>query len=742
MSYKTRGYKRRMRSILLIVGLSLVCIGVAGFLIWLMLPSKNASFAISTRTGSVVVDALCGERLVWDLPAGRIGPRSALPGAAPPREGNVTLVLMAGARARIEAKDSNLLNATVEPVDAISLGCEAKVPPFQVMLDDKILADDPLGFHYVATSPVGGDKLPSFLLPLSGHVVLGQTVQHGAGWVTRASGILESGSVTLRVVPWGSDQRVTLEEEQLDPGSLLDTHACLVQSAGTPEVPSCQLRGEPGAIGFLRSIPKEGLLVQLYARGPVGLLPYGSTEQRRLTIPNSTAAWRSDIVRVWGSFIILLAGLLGVVPKLKSEVFEPFWNWYTGKKAKVQDDKSEVSASGIGSTDVAVEEGIVDTKGGAARENSASSMPHQKAVLFVGLLAGMALMIAANSVYAEPVEIHQGSLIGGGYSFRRGATCLVVTAQHVVKEMGVPVTVLDRTSAKAVGNRNYVNESYDLALIELAENSSVACTTTWPDVAWLRSAKFSAASEFRAIRHYGGGQEVVIRLKHAGGDKDHITLAPVDKLTIRESDSGAIVELDGRPVGIVLSIDTGTDRVTVLRFDWIDELVGERFRGGSGNGTLSSAPPQASSKLEQLRSRALILGFDGAMAVAHATMGRKIDQEVAQQNAYLKRLDLVNTTFPLDPLGVNRKGEPFFAFAGKVMSELGAVDRRIQLAFVVGWAGVFLTNTPALKPPGFDLRKVADEAGLPARPRMTDTEYVQWLADEARKSITVERGSE
>lgn len=247
-----------------------------------------------------------------------------------------------------------------------------------------------------------------------------------------------------------------------------------------------------------------------------------------------------------------------------------------------------MSASGIRSTDVAVEEGQIDTKGGAARENSASSMPHQKAVLFVGLLASIALMIAANSVYAEPVEIHQGSLIGAGYSFRRGTTCLVVTAQHVVKEMGVPVTVLDRTSAKAVGNRSYVNESYDLALIELAENSSVACTTTWPDVAWLRSAKFSAASEFRAIRHYGGGQEVVIRLKHAGGDKDHITLAPVDKLTIRESDSGAIVELDGRPVGIVLSIDTGTDRVTVLRFDWIDELVGERFRGGSGNGTLST----------------------------------------------------------------------------------------------------------------------------------------------------------
>ena len=183
---------------------------------------------------------------------------------------------------------------------------------------------------------------------------------------------------------------------------------------------------------------------------------------------------------------------------------------------------------------------------------------------------------------SEPVEIKQESFTGSGYTFRRGAACLVVTAEHVVREPGVTITVQDRSSPRVGAERTYRNEGADLALLTLPEGTPVACTTTWPDSAWLRAASFGVKSEFRAIRHYPGGREEIVFMKYAGGDKSHLFLAQADGQSIVESDSGSIVDLDGKLVGIVQSVATGNRRVKVLRFDKIDELVGDRFRAAAG----------------------------------------------------------------------------------------------------------------------------------------------------------------
>jgi hypothetical protein len=634
---------------------------------------------------------------------------------------------------RIESILPGNLNVAVDGSKGIAHNCAAEsAQPFQAVLDGTPLADDPLGFTYVATVPEGGQGLPALSLPLSGHILLGQAVQQGGGWPTGGVGILESGTVTLRVIPVFSDERVTLNTEHLDEGSLLDTHACL-ESKREAET-TCPLRDAPPALGFLRTLAKGGLSAQIYARGPVGVQAFSGASQYLITIPNSVATWRSEGLRYWVVFLSMLAGFW----KYVSEFFgflKRVWQEARGVEPHAEDERDHNQPEDA-RQELPVEEEDARLRS-EERKRNAEWTSGVMALIFV--LGGIALGFDPIVAYAEPVEIRQGDVIGAGYSFHRGATCLVITAYHVVKEIGVPVTVIDRTGAKAAGNRSYANESYDLAQIELPDNSSVACTSTWPDVAWLRSANLSASSELRAVRHYAGGQEVIIRLKYAGGDKDHIMLAPVDKLTIRASDSGAIVELDGRLVGIVLSVDAGTDRVRALRFNRIDELVGDRFGTASVGRAPVSDPPREDSRLEQLRSRSLILGFDGAMAVAHALMGRNINQEVDQLNAYLKPLNLTDVSYPRDPLGANKKADPFAAFAGKVMAQLGAVDRRLQLAFAIGWAGVFTTNTPALKPAGFDLRKLAQEAGLPPRPEMTDPNYVQWLADEARKSVSVGR---
>jgi hypothetical protein len=183
-----------------------------------------------------------------------------------------------------------------------------------------------------------------------------------------------------------------------------------------------------------------------------------------------------------------------------------------------------------------------------------------------------------SGVQAEPVDMNQADQSGSGFGFRRGETCSVVTARHVVERDGVEVSVADRSGGRVTAQRSYDNEAYDLALVTLPANSTLACTTRWPDSSWLRATKFDTRSVFEAVRHYANGREVIIRLTYAGGSANTLTLAPADKVNVRASDSGSIVFFEGKPAGIVQKVDPATERVEVLRFDVIDQLVGSRFR--------------------------------------------------------------------------------------------------------------------------------------------------------------------
>jgi hypothetical protein len=197
--------------------------------------------------------------------------------------------------------------------------------------------------------------------------------------------------------------------------------------------------------------------------------------------------------------------------------------------------------------------------------------------------AGLALAFALTCAVAsaEPVEIQQGQEIGAGYSFRRGEACLVVTALHVVPSPVTDITVIDRSGARNNAQRSYDNPASDLALVEVAGKPTIACTDRWPDSSWLAAAKLSTRTQFEAVRHYPSGRETIVAFRFAGGTTSSLTLAPVDKTMIRESDSGTIVRLEDKLAGIVQKVDPATDRVEVLRFDFIDKLIGDRFRAAA-----------------------------------------------------------------------------------------------------------------------------------------------------------------
>lgn len=225
-------------------------------------------------------------------------------------------------------------------------------------------------------------------------------------------------------------------------------------------------------------------------------------------------------------------------------------------------------------------------RGGDSRSNAA----------LAGAAATMMYLVSPSAL-AEPVELRHDGGVGAGYTFGRGTTCTVLTAEHVVRDAVGPIEVLDRSGAKTAGDVVYANEAYDLALISLPDAGPVACSSTWPDVDWFKAARFSSKTQFEAVRHYPDGNEVLVLLRYAGGTPQRFTLAPLDKRRIVESDSGSIVMLDGELAGIVQSVDPAEDRVEVLRFDTIDQLVGDRFRSIDASAALSFAGVFQSGRL-------------------------------------------------------------------------------------------------------------------------------------------------
>lgn len=199
------------------------------------------------------------------------------------------------------------------------------------------------------------------------------------------------------------------------------------------------------------------------------------------------------------------------------------------------------------------------------------------------LLAASLLALPALSL-AEPLELRQGQEVGAGTGFRRGDVCMVLTAAHVVGQPGVAVLVQDRTGGRGQGQVSYANPAYDVALVTLEPGFTVACNDRWPDAGWLSAQRWSASTMLEARRHYPDGREVVILLRWAGGTDDALTLARADRMEVRGSDSGALVLQQGRAAGLIRAVDTGSDRVDVLRFDVIDRLLGDRFRGARGEG--------------------------------------------------------------------------------------------------------------------------------------------------------------
>lgn len=272
-------------------------IGVAILLKYLLRPSQGVVFSVNARTSVLTMTLPCGQDLVWDLPPGELVGRSADPEFPDIRNGAATVTLYGGAEARLVLLPEGRVSMTFGSGEEHS--CEtgsAQRLRFSVAGDD--VDPDPAGYVYKSGDLVGGAEQATFALQLMGHIILGESLQFGAGW-SGATPLLQSGVYRARPVGDSSGEQDTYIEGSLDAGTVVDT------------LPGGR-DGEAGAhaTGFVLIRP-AGMEAQVYKLHEIGVISYAGLPLT-FSVPHWRVVVRSASAQVGLTLATALVGILGL----------------------------------------------------------------------------------------------------------------------------------------------------------------------------------------------------------------------------------------------------------------------------------------------------------------------------------------------------------------------------------------------------------------------------------------------
>lgn len=321
------GWDRVIRPLLLLVAAA----SVVAF--WFAIsPASDSAFSIEATTDVVVVEPSCGDQLTWDLPPGWVvadnapfeepnaGKLPSMPLAEP-----VTVELAAGARAMVVREASGHWKVRLTPGSAFA-GCRPAPPESLVVsVGGRRLPADPDGYTYQSVPGEGGGaasesggaptrpmlgSAPPLALRLCGRVVLGQLMSEGGGWGSASQPILHGARIEVRLMAPLTNQSLSVLVEEVGPGSIVDTHACMRAEATTPDA-SCAIKRPGPSAGFMYYPNSDGvMLVQVHRTAErIGVVPFGGVE-RPLRVTNWAIWVKSPVVQLIAAGLLLISALL------------------------------------------------------------------------------------------------------------------------------------------------------------------------------------------------------------------------------------------------------------------------------------------------------------------------------------------------------------------------------------------------------------------------------------------------
>jgi hypothetical protein len=294
---------------------SVLVLTLAGSWLLSSIVTRDASFSINADTEVLSIEPDCQQRIVWDLPPGRIG---IVPlgedKASPTNASRVSVAFRGGARAQVRiARDGRWL---IDLGRSNSFGCATTAEDLiSFDADQRSIAAGAQDVFYISAESQSPGAGPVLLF--KGRIVLGQEIAYGGGSAAGlGSPLLDRARIEVRTPDAQTRQRRLIHEEVLDPGGMLDTHGCLDEpvDAQAAEFP-CVRQARTTAEGFLRAVKREERLLletQLSVNGRhIGVRQQGGSE-RRVLITTWSRLVSSSWLQLFAAGLILVSTLVGL----------------------------------------------------------------------------------------------------------------------------------------------------------------------------------------------------------------------------------------------------------------------------------------------------------------------------------------------------------------------------------------------------------------------------------------------
>lgn len=290
--------------------------------------ARQAVFSIAATTDVVVVEPSCGDHLTWDLPPGWVvghnAPLEDGAGSATPAM-PVTVELAAGARATVSREAGGFWKMRFTGGSAFRRCTPAPPSEFIVTVGGKRLPTDPDGYTYqsafgedpaaTATSIAGAARpltgpAPPLALRLAGRIVLGQSMSEGGGWGTASQPLLHGARVEVRLKAPLTNQSLSVLVEEIGPGSIIDTHACIADEAKDADSTCAGERAGPSAGFVYYPTINDVMFAQVHRTTErVGVVPFGG-EERALRVTKWAIWVKSPVLQSIVAALLLISALL------------------------------------------------------------------------------------------------------------------------------------------------------------------------------------------------------------------------------------------------------------------------------------------------------------------------------------------------------------------------------------------------------------------------------------------------
>lgn len=162
---------------------------------------------------------------------------------------------------------------------------------------------------------------------------------------------------------------------------------------------------------------------------------------------------------------------------------------------------------------------------------------------------------------AGPVAVTGGDSQGGGYGFRIGQQCVILTAAHVVDGKGDMTVADDRARVTIRATEWTPHSDFDIAYATITAASLPSCVETFIDPTWTRGFDYRTNNQALLLHRTSPTALRQVPLRVSETHTSGFTFSEQRKGTVATGYSGSMVLMNNRPMAIATRLDAGRGEV-------------------------------------------------------------------------------------------------------------------------------------------------------------------------------------